>query len=82
MRARLGHWVLNLDGVLLEDIKELPLHELELVVVPLYRLLEGGEESLWNLLVLGDLHDEGVVLEVVLLVNQYHIRVVPDALSR
>ena len=82
MKARLGHWVLNLDGVLLEDIQELPLHELKLVVVPLYRLLEGGEESLWNLLVLGDLHDEGVVLEVVLLVNQYHIRVVPDPLSR
>ena len=82
MRARLGHWVLNLDGVLLEDIQELPLHELELVVVPLDRLLEGGEESLWNLLVLGDLHDEGVVLEVVFLVNQYHICVVPDPLSR
>ena len=82
MRARFGHWVLNLDGVLLEDIKELPLHELELVVVPLYRLLEGGEESLWDLLILSDLHDEGVVLEVVLLVNQYHICVVPDPLSR
>ena len=82
MRARLGHGVLNLDGVLLEDIQELPLHELELVVVALDRLLEGGEESLWNLLILGDLHDEGVVLEVVLLVNQYHIRVVPDPLSR
>jgi hypothetical protein len=82
VRARLGHWVLNLDGVLLEDIQELPLHELELVVVPLDGLLKGGEESLWDLLVLGDLHDEGIVLEVVLLVNKYHIRVVPDTLSR
>ena len=82
MRARLGHGVLNLDGVLLEDIQELPLHELELVVVALDRLLEGGEESVWDLLILSDLHDEGVVLEVVLLVNQYHIRVVPDPLSR
>ena len=80
-RARLGNWVLNLDGVFLEYIKEPSLHELELVVVALDGLLEGREESLWDLLILGDLHDKGVVLEVVLLVNQYDVCVVPDAFS-
>jgi hypothetical protein len=81
VRARLGNWILNLDGVFLEDIEEPSLHELELVVVALDRLFKGGKESLWNFLILGDLHDEGVVLEMVLLVNQHDIGVVPDAFS-
>ncbi len=81
MRARLGNWVLNLDGVILEDIEEPSLHELELVVVALDRLFKGCKESLWNFLILSDLHDEGVVLEMVLLINQHDIGVVPDTFS-
>lgn len=81
MRARLGNWVLNLDGVILEDIEEPSLHELELIAIALDRLFKGGKESLWNFLILSDLHYEGVVLEMVLLVNQHDIGVVPDAFS-
>ena len=81
VRTRLGNWVLNLNGVFLEDIEEPSLHELELVAVALDRLLKGGKESFWNFLILSDLHDEGVVFEMVLLVNQHDISVVPDAFS-
>ncbi len=81
VRARLGNWVLNLDGVLLEDMKEASLHELELIVVALDCLLKGGEESLWNFLILSDLHNKGVVFEMIFLVNQYDIGVVPDPFS-
>ena len=81
VRARLGNWVLNLDCVILEDIKEASLHKLELVFVALDCLLKGGEEGLWNFLILSDLNNKGVVFEMIFLVNQYDISVVPDPFS-